>query len=679
MHLLENTLMSQASTTYRSLMFHTGIIVLVFCCPMLQTHAQTFRELDDYGWARGENYTVPAIVDIDGNGLLDLIVGTQHSGLMRWEQTAAHSDGFRRVKRDFLPFDATHQFFRSAPFIIDVDNDGRLDLLIAAGDGEVLRYVQDTPASDNFSFEDIKFGGIDLASNARIWVGDLDGNGKLDVLAGASQMPIARYEQQAAGSFAFSPMRDLVFPMNKNYPHPALMDIDGDGRLEMLLGGMEYKLSLFRQHETVKDSFLLVTTTWSGIQSAENGTPSLVDIDADGLIDLFIGTKGGQMLHYEQPAANAPDGWVLRSENVLNTWDFGLRTCSIVTDLDKDGRLDILRSDVPYEVGTFTPRPVLHFRQRAAGSYDLDFLGPLQGITAGIYDRFCVTDMNNDGRLDLFITRLQRGMEHYRQKSTAPFEFELVTENFIPSVTWVFPPTPVFADLDSDGRLDLLFAGEDRTIARLEESSPGSEGFVLLESKWDIGDQGIINFGAKVPCILDYDNDGLLDMILGWSGGKLRHLRQIHPDSARFVYAGETFAAIDVKSYSHPTVVDINKDGRLDVVVGDGNGGLSLYMDMGPAAVGDPPGAASLLGIVDLSPNPCTDQANVRFDVATSSSVTVRLFDALGREVARPAAAARQGSGGHSITLETADLPSGMYHVVITSGSQRATRNLLKL
>jgi hypothetical protein len=59
--------------------------------------------------------------------------------------------------------------------------------------------------------------------------------------------------------------------------------------------------------------------------------------------------------------------------------------------------------------------------------------------------------------------------------------------------------------------------------------------------------------------------------------------------------------------------------------------------------------------------------------------VTVRLFDALGREVARPVTAVWWESGRHAIPFETASLPAGMYHVVITSGSQSATTNLLKL
>jgi hypothetical protein len=486
----------------------------------------------------------------------------------------------------------------------------------------------------------------------------------LDLLVGESLTIMHHFIQKAPHSTEFEKQRDIVFSAPPPYyNHPVVMDLDGDGSKEMLVGGQDRKILLYRQDAAVKDSFILISGSWSGITDAECGAPAIADIDGDGLLDLFVGTKAGLVHHYRQPSANALDNWELRSSNVINTWDFGLNSSSLVCDLDGDGRLDILRTEVLVEVGN-APRPIQHFRQQSIGSLQVEYLGTFSGLLAGIYDCMAITDFDADGRLDFFITRLNRGMEQYRQKAGDRFVFELVTENFLPGVSWVFPPTPVFTDLDNNGKRDLLlamtFSGQQ--IDRYEEGSAGSGNFGLVQEGW-MTKLGYYAF----PHIIDYDNDGLLDMLLGKEDGSIRHLEQNGTASTEFEIAGTEFDQIQVGNLARPMVFDVNNDGRLDVIVGDGAGGLSLFLDMGPNAVASPPTAANGMRILDASPQPFSDFTTLRVELPACASVTLRVFDLLGREVARPLETAFREAGAHAFHLNLQHLAAGVYQAVVST------------
>jgi endoglucanase len=71
----------------------------------------------------------------------------------------------------------------------------------------------------------------------------------------------------------------------------------------------------------------------------------------------------------------------------------------------------------------------------------------------------------------------------------------------------------------------------------------------------------------------------------------------------------------------------------------------------------EPRGALPVEGF----PNPFRAEATIRFELAAASDVTVRMFDALGREVGRPLDGAARGAGVHRVPFDARDLPGGLY------------------
>lgn len=629
--------------------------------------AQYYQEIDDFGWSRGTNFVTPALVDLDGNGLLDLVIGSESHGLGRWEQSSSHATSFRRIAREYLVPTSRD---RSAPIFVDLDGDDRRDLLLAVAT-RIHWYEEDAQGSARYELIDDELGGIDAGSACRLWFGDLDGDGLQDLLIGHSQRSTRHYVQTTRHGLSFAKARDIAYSSWPQYYHaPLLLDLDGDGQLEMLAGGQDWNIHLYRQDAAVKDSFVLVTDTWSGITDAEFAVFAIADLDADGRLDVLVGTKGGHVRHYRQPSAGAVDGWLLQHENVIGTWDFGLRNSAAIVDLDGDGRLDILRSEVPFE-SEKNPRPIRHFRQTQAGSYTMENVGYLAGITCNIYEKFVFHDIDGDGLLDFFIARLKGGIEHYRQRAGEPFMFDLVTDRFLPDVTFIFPSFLSFADLDGNGRLDFLLGAEKGGITRYEADAPNATTFLLVQEDW-MKPQGY----QHAPCFRDIDNDGLLDMVLGDGYGKLRHYEQTDPLSAQFSPQVSEITTIMVGERSEPIILDINLDGRMDIIVTDGAGGISLFIDEGPNICRHPV-SASALQLHAPWPQPATDLLHVTIASDATAPIHLSLSDILGREKVIERDVTINAMASYTLALPVRDLVPGVYILRVSQGGNVVSRAVI--
>lgn len=630
-----------------------GLTMLV-----IPAEGQEFQEIDGYGWSRGINLATPAITDLDGNGLLDLIVGSNYSGLGWWEQTAPRAETFRRVDREFLP---REREARWAPLLVDLDGNGRKDILMGVSGGYILWYEESATGNLDFRMVTDHVGDLSFDANGRLWLGDLDGDGRRDLLVGSSATETRRYVQRTPFGTEFDRVRSLVYSeWHGAYHHPFPYDLDGDGVLEMIVSIHEGNVFLYRQDPVVKDSFLLVTKNWSGITDAYYGAPAITDIDDDGLLDLYIGTLAGHVQHYEQPSIGAIDGWVQRGTNVIGTWDFGLNNSGFIADLDRDGRLDVIRSEVTEDTEP-VHRPLQHFRQQRVGSYEVEYVGTFSGLTMRINESATITDLESDGQLDLLVYRLSQGLEHYRQSAVDPFHFDLVTGEFLPGMFITHPSIPTCHDIDGNGRMDLILACTDRRLFRYEADGPGSLTFTLVEDPW-------LKSSEYYPavCFFDYENDGVLDMVQGTQDGKLRHWRQTAAGSTTFARVDSPISRILAGGKSQPSVFDVNGDGRDDLVVVDGSGGISLFVDEGPNAVRTIPRPVNGPELLAPYPQPAEMQLVIPYRAPVASEVTLILSDLLGRERYRVQVAAR--SDIQTTTIPVSALVPGVYQLRAVQG-----------
>jgi flagellar hook assembly protein FlgD len=76
-----------------------------------------------------------------------------------------------------------------------------------------------------------------------------------------------------------------------------------------------------------------------------------------------------------------------------------------------------------------------------------------------------------------------------------------------------------------------------------------------------------------------------------------------------------------------------------------------------------------------IYPNPATEEATVLFNLDKSASVTINVYDALGR-VVYTAPAQQMNSGTQQVTVPVATLASGVYNVVLSTGNGSVTERL---
>ncbi len=124
-----------------------------------------------------------------------------------------------------------------------------------------------------------------------------------------------------------------------------------------------------------------------------------------------------------------------------------------------------------------------------------------------------------------------------------------------------------------------------------------------------------------------------------------------------------------------------NLDRELRCIVTRGTGTatatkLVTYSSVPPVAPGPTPGVTTSVFALDPPrPNPSAESATVAFSLAEGAETTLVLYDALGREVARPVSGWTD-AGAHTTTLAVGSLPSGVYVVRLTSGPNATTARL---
>lgn len=255
----------------------------------------------------------PALADVDGDGDLDLLVsnkiepGDAGSGrLLLFENTGSPSSPAFAARG---PVPGLPSGYHYAPAFGDLDGDGDLDMLLGTWQDRLAYFRNDAAAPSGGAGGLAALAGLVLADSAIVTLtrgrnatpalADLDGDGDLDLLIGEASGTLNYYRNDGGP-------RGPVFELVSDEFHdidpgrrsvPAVLDVDGDGDLDLVVGAESGRLHVHanvgsRSAPAFEEGGLL------GPATPGFAAPAFGDLDGDGDLDLVAGAVGGGLYLY---------------------------------------------------------------------------------------------------------------------------------------------------------------------------------------------------------------------------------------------------------------------------------------------------------------------------------------------------------------------------------------------
>jgi hypothetical protein len=264
-----------------------------------------------------QNYQFVSSADLDGDGDNDVIMGDPYNGLLYYENTGtATSPTFAAPV--ISPFGLPGLGSFNAQFA-DMDNDGDLDVFVATANFVTYNITYNyhentgTPTAPAFGAAVTSPFGLNTGSyDVLMTIGDIDNDGDLDLFIGQVYYNNIVYYQNTgtATAPAFGAGQTNPFGLSGGYYQsaPQLVDLDGDGDLDMLVA--EY-YGNFQYHENtgtaMTPAFALAQFNPFGLQAPTTQEYyvgiALADMDGDGDQDILMSGYDGALYYYEQTSA----------------------------------------------------------------------------------------------------------------------------------------------------------------------------------------------------------------------------------------------------------------------------------------------------------------------------------------------------------------------------------------
>ncbi len=398
-------------------------------------------------------------------------------------------------------------------------------------------------------------------------------------------------------------------------------DFDGDGDLDLFKGGTEPYVycyenvggGRFVDRGRLTNGGSLMTFPMDGVNRSWNSI-EFCDWDGDGDQDLFVhsptGPYAAHVVRFENTGSPGGPPFFANRGILLTQSGQGLGTIVSFVDWDGDGKKDVMGG---------RDWMVVFYRNIGSDS-------SIQNMTLadGVYiqangmeitlgsPRMDFPDIDGDGDLDLFVGT-EEGRIYFFENVGTRTEPVFTMGRIIAFYEFMDARAGVrVADFDGDGLLDFVpgrywertqWGEQPRVFGRMYKNigSPTAPKFEARDAdggapyteQFQIAD-AVRQNGVRAA---DWNSDGRIDLIAGDTDGFVWYFQNLTNQKFPVFAAGVKINAAGLPlrvygeekecraaGYARVDVADWNNDGKKDLLVADGRGWLTLYLNMGTDA-----------------------------------------------------------------------------------------------
>ncbi len=292
-------------------------------------------------------------------------------------------------------------------------------------------------------------------------------------------------------------------------------------------------------------------------------------------------------------------------------------------------------------------------------------------------------DWNADGRLDIIVGDRLGSVNYFRRLASG--DVDLIAESMVAvagrPIDLGYNSAPCVVDWNNDNLPDLVTGKLEGMPAGLHlyinDGVTGEPLFSETDTVFCSGEP--IQLYTTYPDFGDMNSDGLADLVVGSTTGRIAcYINSGTADLPLFEEFEDLVAdgeVINFYSYVRPSICDWNEDGAPDILVADYSGEIYLFLGEPAGGVEAAPTAYTLQ--LNLT-TPAVDLIYATIELQDAAEVSLALYSVEGRLQCRESCGL-MNSGIHPLRMDIRDVPAGVYLFIGSAGEATASRSVVIL